>query len=79
MPEAGLIYERDRVWLCVGDPATLVADDKRFPALTTTLGPWSAQAMLDFLVDEYPELQPSATKQWAALLVSGHTCVILTS
>ncbi|MBK9496233.1 MAG: hypothetical protein IPO08_17365 [Xanthomonadales bacterium] len=77
MPEAGLLYERDRMWLCVGDPAALAADDTRFPALMTTLGPWSVQALLDFLVDEHPDLDPSPLRQWSGLLASGRDCVRL--
>jgi len=71
MPEAGLIVERDRMWLCVGDPLALAADQTRFPDVMTTLGPWTAQAMIDYLDQDHPDLQPTAAEQWAALLGSG--------
>ncbi|MEZ5457724.1 MAG: hypothetical protein R3F04_16745 [Lysobacteraceae bacterium] len=71
MPEAGLIFERDRTWLCVGDPLVMVADQARFPSVLTTLGPWSAQAMIEYLDQDHPDLQPTAAEQWAALLGSG--------
>jgi len=74
MPEAGLIFERDRTWLCVGDPLALVADQTRFPSVMTTLGPWAAQAMIEYLDDDHPDLQPSAAEQWAELLASGAVC-----
>ena len=74
MPEAGLIVERDRMWLCVGDPLALAADQTRFPDVMTTLGPWTAQAMIDYLDDDHPDLQPTAAEQWAELLASGAVC-----
>jgi len=77
MPEAGLIIERDRMWLCVGDPLGMVADQTRFPDLMTTLGPWSAQAMIEYLDQDHPDLQPTAAEQWAVLLASGRSCVAL--
>lgn len=77
MHSAGLIVQREGLWLCLGDPAALIADGERFPGVMTTLGPWSVQAMLDFLVDEYPDLDPSPLRQWSALLASGRDCAPL--
>jgi hypothetical protein len=41
-----------------------------YPGYLTSLGPWSALAVTEYLQQEYPELQPSAHEQ-VALLLSG--------
>lgn len=43
----------------------------------TSLGPWSAAEVIDFLQAEYPDLQPSAQEQVSALLAGEPSACVL--
>jgi len=44
----------------------------------TSLGPWEADAVIDYLAFDYPDLMPPAAAQVAALLASESPSCVLT-
>ena len=68
-----LVYTRSAVLLAA--PAADVPSGalSSLPDFLTTLGPWSAAEVVDYLGDEHPGLEPGAAAQVAAFLASGAT------
>jgi len=49
----------------------------QFADYTASLGPWDHEAVIAYLEDDHPELEPSAAVQVAALLgAAALTCVL---
>ena len=42
-----------------------------------SLGPWSEEEVIDYLMNEYPNIKPSALQQVTKLKESGHNEIVL--
>ena len=66
-----LVYTRSAVLLARSAAGVSSGALSSLPDLLTTLGPWSAAEVVDYLGDEHPELEPGAATQVPAFLASG--------
>ncbi|QZB00574.1 hypothetical protein ACK3BE_18230 [Pseudomonas mandelii] len=50
----------------------------QYPDYVTSLGPWDADAVIEYLADEYPELLPHPKEQVIALIEDTQETRVLT-
>lgn len=67
-PPLHIIYTRSALFLSRKVYASWWVIQAEFADYQTSLGPWPAEEVVDFLREEYPDLWPPAAAQVAALL-----------
>lgn len=65
-----LVYTASGVYLSRRTMASEGEHQARWADFQTSLGPWDAAAVIDFLDAEYPDLVPRAAEQVHALLAT---------
>lgn len=66
-----LIYTGTALWLSRVIYPDWQAIQAAYPDYLTSLGPWSAEAMRDYLRDEYPEFPAAQVDDWLHRLSQG--------
>ena len=69
-PSLYLIYTTSDLWLDRHDARVGPEGQVAYPDYLTSLGPWSREAVIDFLADDQPDLDPPAAEQVARFLAA---------
>ncbi len=73
-----IIYTEDNIRLSKKRYGSWREIQDEYADYKTSLGPWEDEEVIEFLVDEYPSLEPSAQKQVSALVTGPEQERVLT-
>lgn len=74
-----VIYTHTEVLLSRHPYASWREIQNQYPDYITSLGPWDDQAVIEYLIDEYPELSPHPKEQVAALIAGIEETKVITT